>query len=398
VSGEVADIDLVTSQKGQSNQQARPASREQQQIHLPLTQPRLTIHCADTGAEMMNMQASRHASRGARRLVAVVSVLMSLAAAPACVLRAVPKPPGPTQPPVTLPPSLRRNCAGRPSVCGYPDATNTGVPAGTVLTAVPAQARAGPGWHWDSRGWLVVDANGAVLDHVSVTSGIVVAASNVTVKRSRVAIDTRHQTAANHSSQGIKVNNGSANTTIVDSEIYGSGTGQDRLEAGIQCQYDVFTCKVQRVDIWHTTSGVQANGGLVQDSYIHDFGFYDWGSAGGPDHLNGITSNAHGGLTVKHNTILNQFGQTDAVSLFEDFGGQANNLIDDNLLAGGGYCIYGGDGGHGATAYIRITNNRISRKYFPRGGQWGWISHFTNGQNGNVSSGNRWDEDNQPLS
>ncbi len=143
---------------------------------------------------------------------------------------------------------------------------------------------------------------------------------------------------------------------------------------------------------------MQLNGGIVRDSYIHDFGFYDWGSSGGPDHLNGVTSNDRGGLTVYHSTIFNSYGQTDAVSMFQDFGRQANDRIDNNLLAGGGYCIYGGDGDKGATSNIRITNNRISRKYFPRGGRWGWIAHFTNRRNGNVLSGNRWDETNQTLS
>ena len=30
------------------------------------------------------------------------------------------------------------NCAAKPSSCGYPDATNTGVPAGTTLKSVPS--------------------------------------------------------------------------------------------------------------------------------------------------------------------------------------------------------------------------------------------------------------------
>ncbi|MGI8666443.1 MAG: hypothetical protein ACR2N4_10490, partial [Jatrophihabitans sp.] len=43
-----------------------------------------------------------------------------------------------------------RNCVVSPSGCGYPDATDTGVPASIVLKAVPSQVSAGPGWHWDS--------------------------------------------------------------------------------------------------------------------------------------------------------------------------------------------------------------------------------------------------------
>jgi hypothetical protein len=340
---------------------------------------------------MTNVRQGRRFTIGPRRFFALTIVGVAIVAGSACV--------APTKVPVPGPkPTATKNCAKNPSSCGFPDGTNTGVPAGTKLTAVPGQATKGSGWHWDSRGWLVVDGKGAVLDHVSVTSGIVVIASNVTIKRSRVAVNTTGQTGNDHSSAGIKVNNGAANTTITDTEIFGSGKGKQRLEAGIQCQYDVFTCKVHKVDIWNIATGVQLNGGLVQDSFIHDFGFFDWGSSSsGADHLNGITSNADGGLTVKHSTILNQFGQTDAVSLFQDFGRQANNVIDGNLFAGGGYCIYGGDGGKGATANIKVTNNRISRKFFASGGRWGWIAHFTKGKNGNVLSGNRWDETNAAV-
>ena len=42
------------------------------------------------------------------------------------------------------------NCAATPSKCGYPDATNTGVPAGTTLKSVPAQVSSGPGWYYNT--------------------------------------------------------------------------------------------------------------------------------------------------------------------------------------------------------------------------------------------------------
>ena len=63
----------------------------------------------------------------------------------------------------------------------------------------------------------------------------------------------------------------------------------------------------------------------------------------GGDHLNGTTSNGSTTpLAIIHNTIFNAHGQTDAISLFEDFGTEANREISDNLVAGGGYTIYGG--------------------------------------------------------
>ena len=116
----------------------------------------------------------------------------------------------------------------------------------------------------------------------------------------------------------------------------------------------------------HAT-GVQVESGLIQDNYIHDLGYKDG------DHVNGTTSNGGSrALTLRHNTVFNQFSQTDAISLFQDFGSQANRVIDNNLLAGGGYTIYAGaNQGKAATATnITVTNNRISRMYYPSGGYW----------------------------
>ena len=55
-------------------------------------------------------------------------------------------------------------CVGVPSRCGYPDGTNTGVPAGTVLVKVPSVRSSGLGWEWsDGYGAVVTTAAGAQL-------------------------------------------------------------------------------------------------------------------------------------------------------------------------------------------------------------------------------------------
>ena len=133
--------------------------------------------------------------------------------------------------------------------------------------------------------------------------------------------------------------------------------------------------------------------GVIADNYIHDMGFREG------DHVNGTTSN--GGtqlLTIRHNTVLNQYSQTDAISLFQDFGVEANRLIDNNLMAGGGYTIYGGANPGGAkTSNIRIMNNRISKKFYPKGGYFGHSTAFDTAAPGNVWSGNVCDETGEPV-
>ncbi len=271
-------------------------------------------------------------------------------------------------------------CVGNPSGCGYPDASTTGVPAGTALRSVPGQVSSGPGWSF-SGGTLSVTGTGAVLQGLAVNGSIDVSASNVVISKVRVV-----QTGE---SWGIGLRH-TKNVTIQDSEISSpAASGGDRLLVGIKDVYgDASGTKVLRTDVWHASTGVQIHAGLIQDSYIHDPGY-----ASG-DHLNGITSNGSFGetLTIEHNTVLNSYGQTDAISLFEDFSVQANRVIDNNLVAGGGYTIYGGaNPGGKATSNIKITNNRFSRMYFPDGGSYGPYTAYASGS-GNTWSGNVWDD------
>lgn len=291
-----------------------------------------------------------------------------------------PEPTDPTGSP-TPPPSGTVGCAADPSACGYPDASNTGVPSGTTLVKVPEDVTSGNGWHYDSRGWIEVDKAGATLSGITTTKNVNVTADNVTVKNSRIIVSGE--------SFGISIRRAD-NVTVRDNEIAGpKASGPTRLMVGVKDVYsDSVNLKVVGNDIWHTATGVQIDQGLIQDNYIHDLGFT------GDDHVNGTTSNGGSrALTIRHNTVFNPHDQTDAISLFQDFGVQANRVIDDNLLAGGGYTIYAGaNRGRESTATnIVVTNNRISSKFYPKGGHFGYATAYTSG-GGNRWSGNVWDD------
>ena len=276
---------------------------------------------------------------------------------------------------------LALHCAAQPSACGYPDETNTGIPAGTVLAQVPAERTSGAGWSWNATYQMVeVDGSGATLENLDISGGIDVNASDVTVRHCRITL------AGESWGIGLRHSN---NVTVDGCEISSpSATGPDRLLVGIKDVYgDTTGSQILRNDISHASTSIQIANGLFQDNYLHDFGFNDG------DHLNGVT--VGGGdstaLLVKHNTIFNSYGQTDAISLFQDFGGESNKTIEDNLVAGGGYCIYGGAGG-AQTSNIHILNNRVSPLYFPAGGSYGWLAAWDDTGPNNVVSGNLWDD------
>lgn len=277
------------------------------------------------------------------------------------------------------------SCVEAPSGCGYPDASNTGVPPGTKLTRVPQELTEGQGWRYDDRGWIEVYGDGTVLAGISTRVGLSISGSNVVVRDSRIVTTGLFGVAVRHA----------ADVTIQDSEITGAAVqGQERLLVAIKDIYaDSIGLRILRNDISGAATGVQLEAGLVEGNYIHGLAF-----APG-DHVNGMTSN--GGtsqLTIRHNTVLNSHDQTDAISLFQDFGPQRNRRIEDNLVAGGGYTIYGGanPGLESHTALISVVGNRISRLYFPNGGLFGPGAAWFEG-NGNVWVDNVWDDTGEPV-
>jgi len=262
----------------------------------------------------------------------------------------------------TAPKATATNCATKPSKCGYPDATNTGVTVATSKLRI-------------INGPVDLHQDGQVFENAIVRGHVNIAASNVTVRNVRI-----RNTGEDW---GIGLVH-ARNATISHAEIRPAGA---RLVVGIKDVYgDARGTRILRTEIVRTATGIQTHEGLIRSNYIHDMAY-----APG-DHVNGTTSNGSTvPLTIRHNTIFNQLGQTDAISLFQDFGVEANRTIHDNLLAGGGYSIYGGAGGHGTTHHIEITDNRFSRLYYPNGGSYGPVAHFDGGR-GNKFSGNVWDE------
>ena len=267
---------------------------------------------------------------------------------------------GPSASPSPTPPP--RDCARSPHVCGFPDETSTGV-------TVPDSRLRTINHPVDLR------TDGQVFQDAVVRGHVNIWADDVTVRNVRVVNSGEDF--------GIGLIH-SSGATITDTEIAPDGP---RLLVGIKDVYgDAHGTRVERVDIAGTTTGIQTHEGLIADSYIHDL------AARPGDHVNGITSNGSTvALTIRHNTILNKYDQTDAISLFQDFGPEANRTITGNLLAGGGYTIYAGGQGPAPTHHIVITDNRISRAYYPNGGALGPVAKWEDGT-GNQWSGNIWDD------
>jgi hypothetical protein len=257
-------------------------------------------------------------------------------------------------------------CAAHPSTCGYPDATNTGVPKGTTLRL---------------SGSVTADRAGMVIEDLDVTGEINVTAPNVTIRRVRV---TGGRPVGN-ADWVVVVRPGADNLVIEDSELgTPPGTPQD-----MACVLNIGDANptLRRLDIHGCSAGVSSGGGTIQDSYIHDMS-----AVPGLSHVVGIASNGGGGMTITHNTVLNTYEQTAAIAFYQDFADQANDLVTNNLVGGGGYCFYGGAGDKGATRAIKFVGNRLTRSIYPNCGSYGVIASFTLTDPENEFRGNIWDD------
>jgi hypothetical protein len=267
---------------------------------------------------------------------ASLSATASAAATPKPVATVAPR--STTAPVVTRPPTARppapvaTGCIASPHRCGFPDATNTGVRAGTALTP------------W--AGGTITAAN-TVISARDITGQVTIAAPGVVIKNSRIHVSD--------DSYDVLVRSG--NVLIQDSELYGNPDG-----AGIA--FDNWTGI--RLNIHNfPDDGVKLGSNVrLQDSYIHDFATSPGAHADGGQMQGGEVN-----LTVRHNTIMARSvgsGATNAaLFIAPDLGPSTNGpvTIDNNLLGGGNFAVYIVDGNNGQyfVRNISLTNNRFVR-------------------------------------
>ncbi|NMR21750.1 hypothetical protein HIR71_16310 [Cellulomonas fimi] len=160
-------------------------------------------------------------------------------------------------------------------------------------------------------------------------------------------------------------NEGARNLQIVDTELDGAGnTSGDAAVAGRN-----YT--LTRVDIHGTIDGLKLGSNVtVQDSYIHDL------VTTANSHNDGMQSLGSDNVTIVGNTVIVPEGSTSAILLSTGSADSMKNIrIENNLLGGGAYTVYGGyKAGTDVLSRVSgvvISNNRISTSVFPRGGAYG---------------------------
>jgi hypothetical protein len=254
----------------------------------------------------------------------------------------------------------------------FPGPGNTGVPAGTSLTAYT-----GP---------CTITTPNTVINQKIVDNcgqdGITIATTGVQITKSRIngAISATEDSNTSFSLIDSEVNAGvvwwaavaTTHMTILRANITGG-------ETSIYCYMD---CN-------------------IKDTYIHAQGLdqtQEW-------HLGGILANdGPTDLTVTHSTLACDTpsnpvdgGCSGDFNLFGDFGPISNVLAQNNLLVAKttlAYCSYGGTM---AKPYPHANNVRYLNNIFQRGtngkcGAYGAIDSFDINEPGNAWTNNKWDD------
>lgn len=163
---------------------------------------------------------------------------------------------------------------------------------------------------------------------------------------------------------------------IIDNTFISGASGQ--------CSIKAENAVILRNDVSGAGDGIHPCANTItRDNYVHNL-------VGSSDsHRDGILSDSPGNVIIQHNTIFVLSGQTSCITIERDNGYSGpydNALVDNNLCAGGGYCIVGPVTG----TNVRITNNKFSKVLsggptWPKYGQYGWNTSMPSGT---VISGN----------
>jgi hypothetical protein len=218
-----------------------------------------------------------------------------------------------------------RDCARAPSACGYPDETNTGVPAGTKLTV--------------HDGDLEVDRPGTVVENLDIRGCVRVLADDVTIRRTKITCTGYWGIEALTDEAGVE------GLLIEDVEVDCQGA------QGTAIGYSQIV--VRRVNLHHCENGVDINDHTtVEDSYIHDM------TEDSDGHADGIQFGGGGpDVVIRHNTIRVPGGTSEIIT---GKGGQFNHItIEDNLLGGGAFTLYCPE--EPGSVGFRVLDNRFVR-------------------------------------
>lgn len=210
----------------------------------------------------------------------------------------------------------------------WPDDSTTGVPDGVQLQPSPG---------------LRITEAGTVIDAMDVDGCVVVAASDVVIKRSRISCEAGDGAV-------VQVEGDASNLLLEDVEIDGAGASNNGLGSRS------FT--LRRGDVHGSSDGVRAGSDtVVEDSWIHDLVRMPGSHNDAVQTVNGANIVIRGNRLQPYRSDTQDF--MNAAYIFApDVGAIGNIEFSGNLIDGGNYSIMGT-----ADATARVTDNVFTRNH-----------------------------------
>jgi hypothetical protein len=231
--------------------------------------------------------------------------------------------------------------APAPTATTFPDATNTGVPAGVTLRASSS---------------VVSTAAGQIIDALNVTGTVEIRHNNVTLRRSKIS--GRNWVIVN-------IADGVTGAVVEDCEIDGGGYNGTSGNIGVLGQVTLRRSRVSGVE----NAIVPYSNSLIEANWVHNLE-----APGADPHSDGLPlQGGQSNVIIRGNTI--DMGGTPGgnaqVFLNGYYGPNDNVLFDRNLFVGSSYVgfnIYSVQSSNfHPVSNIRFTNNVIQRA------RWGYI-------------------------
>jgi parallel beta helix pectate lyase-like protein len=212
----------------------------------------------------------------------------------------------------------------------WPDATNTGVPPGTILT--------------DSGAITTTTRDGQIISAKNITGPITVNHNDVVIEKCKIVTGAYFP---------IRILPGNTGCIIRDCEIDNLGTDGSCAINGCAT---VLRCNIHDTENGFNWDGTGNAPTLIQDCYIHDL------RAGGSPHYDGIQIDSGVNITIRHNTVINDHGGVSAIMIDNYFGKVDNVLVEDCRLVGGGFTVYCSAqfNSHPVTN-VRFINNQMGK-------------------------------------
>lgn len=249
--------------------------------------------------------------------------------------------------------------------CGWPGLTNTGYPANQAFTNTNGRT---------------ITADNTVIDGEKITGRLTINAKNVAIRNSWIISNSASGSSGNSGTNGtgvIKILKGASATIDRVTIDGGNNTHACIWHEGASMVVRYVNCSRVNDGIFSWTSMStpgQGDNFTIEESYIHTLT-----EATGNGHIDGYQTEGAINGTIRHNTIAIDRGQNAAISIWNSYKSSDNILVENNLLAGGGFTVYAEDyspseqspGGGYTVTNIRFENNKFSNRFFPCVGNYG---------------------------